>query len=49
VGRDVPIMLSNLRGGVVQTVTNQFGEFRETIETNGDLELVVPGRTISPS
>jgi len=43
VGRDVPVMLSNLRGGVVQTVTNQFGEFRETIETSGDLELMVPG------
>jgi hypothetical protein len=48
VGRDVPIMLSNLRGGVVQTVTNQFGEFRETIETNGDLELVVPGANNKP-
>ena len=43
VGRDVPVMLSNLHGGVVQTVTNQFGEFRETIETSGDLELMVPG------
>ena len=43
VGRNVPVMLSNLRGGVVQTVTNQYGEFRETIETSGDLELMVPG------
>jgi predicted anti-sigma-YlaC factor YlaD len=48
VGRNVPVMLSNLRGGVVQTVTNQFGEFRETIETSGDLELTVPGANNRP-
>ena len=48
VGRNVSIMISNLRGGVVQTATNQFGEFRETIETNGDLELVFPGANDKP-
>src|SRR6267143_207057 len=48
VGRNVPVMLSNLRGVVVQTVTNQYGEFRETIETNGDLEVVVPGANNKP-
>jgi len=48
VGPNVPIMLSNLRGGVVQTATNQFGEFRETIETSGDLELVFPGANNTP-
>jgi hypothetical protein len=48
VGRNVPVMLSNLRGGVVQTVTNQYGEFRETIETSGDLELMVPGADDKP-
>ena len=41
VGRNVPVMLSNMHGRVVRTVTNQFGEFRETINTNGELELVV--------
>lgn len=40
VGRDVPFMLSNLRGRVVRATTNQFGEFREEIENSGDLELV---------
>lgn len=40
VGRDVPFMLSNLRGRVVQARTNQFGEFRAEIESSGDLELV---------
>jgi predicted anti-sigma-YlaC factor YlaD len=48
VGRGVPVMLSNLHGGVVQTVTNQFGEFRETIETSGDLEVMVPGVNNKP-
>ena len=43
VGGNVPVILSNLRGGVVRTVTNQFGEFRETIETSGDLELIFHG------
>ncbi len=38
----VPVILSNLRGGVIRTVTNQNGEFRETIETTGDLELIFP-------
>jgi len=30
-GRGVPVIISNLRGPVVQTVTNEFGEFREEI------------------
>src|SRR6266852_310747 len=41
-GSNLPIMFSNLRGGVVRAITNQFGEFRETIETSGDLELIFP-------
>ena len=48
VGRDVPFMLSNLRGRVVQATTNQFGEFREEIESSGDLELVFSGANDRP-
>jgi hypothetical protein len=48
VGRDVPFMLSNLRGRVVQATTNQFGEFCEEIEHSGDLELVFHGANDKP-
>jgi hypothetical protein len=44
VGRDVTITLSNHRGNVIHTVTNQFGEFRGEIENTGDLELAFPGQ-----
>ena len=44
VGRDVKITLSNHRGNVVHTVTNQFGEFRGEVENTGDLELSFPGQ-----
>ena len=47
-GRDVPFMLSNLRGRVVQATTDQFGEFREEIENSGDLELVFHGAHEKP-
>ena len=40
VGRDVALILANMRGGVVRTVTNQFGEFHAEIENSGDLSLV---------
>jgi hypothetical protein len=39
VGRDVKIILSNHRGNVIHTITNEFGEFRGEIENTGDLEL----------
>ena len=42
-GRDVPVTISNLRGHIVQTVTNEFGEFREEIRSSGDLELKLLG------
>jgi hypothetical protein len=42
-GRNVPVILSNLRGHVVQTVTNEFGEFREEIQSSSDLELKLLG------
>ena len=44
VGRNVNITLSNHRGNVIHTVTNQFGEFRGEIENSGDLELSFPGK-----
>jgi hypothetical protein len=44
VGRDVRVTLSNHRGNVIHTVTNQFGEFRGEIENTGDLELSFPGQ-----
>ena len=39
VGRDVPVVLSDGREYIVNTVTNQFGEFRAEVENSGDLEL----------
>ena len=42
-GRNVPVIISNLRGHVVQTVTNEFGEFREEINSSSDLELKLLG------
>jgi hypothetical protein len=42
-GRAVPVMISNLRGDVVNTVTNEFGEFREEITASSDLELKITG------
>jgi hypothetical protein len=42
-GRGVPVVISNLRGNVVHTVTNEFGEFREELQPSGDLELMVTG------
>jgi hypothetical protein len=44
VGRDVKVTLSNHRGKVIHTVTNEFGEFRGEIENTGDLELSFPGQ-----
>jgi hypothetical protein len=42
-GGNVPVVISNLRGNVVHTVTNEFGEFREELQPSGDLELMVTG------
>jgi hypothetical protein len=38
----IPVTLSSLRGHIVYTVTNEFGEFRAEIENSGDLELSIP-------
>jgi len=43
----VPLVLSNLRGRVVQATT-KIGEFREEIENSGDLELVIMGPVTGP-
>jgi hypothetical protein len=40
---ELPVMISNLRGHVVQTLTNRAGEFCEEIKYSGDLELKFPG------
>jgi hypothetical protein len=45
VSRGVQVKLSNFRGNLIHTVTNEFGEFRCEIDNSGDLELSVPGRT----
>lgn len=42
-GRNVPVIISNLRGHVVHAVTNEFGEFSEEIHASSDLELKLLG------
>jgi hypothetical protein len=39
IGNDARIVLSNMRGQVVNAVTNQFGEFSGEIENSGDLQM----------
>lgn len=48
VGAEVQITLSNLRGSVVQTTANQFGEFRGELENTGDLEVSILPRGGKP-
>ena len=48
IGRDVQVTLSNRRGSVVKTMTNQFGEFRGEVENSGDLEVSFAGGTAKP-
>jgi hypothetical protein len=48
VGRDVPVILSDGREFIVNTVTNQFGEFRCEVKNSGDLELSFLGRSKKP-
>jgi hypothetical protein len=42
VGSNTQVTISNRRGSVVRTMTNQFGEFRGEIANSGDLELSFP-------
>jgi hypothetical protein len=39
-GPDIPVTLSNLRGDVVKTATNELGEFHAELENSDDLELL---------
>jgi len=48
VGHNLQVTLSNLRGHVVQTTTNQFGEFCQEIESSGNLELKFHGANHMP-
>ena len=48
VNADLQVTLSNLRGGVVQATTNQFGEFCQEIENSGNLELKFHGENHKP-
>jgi len=48
-GREIPIVLSNGRGNVVRTVTNEHGEFEGVVEDSGDLELSFVGTDYRPT
>jgi len=48
IGRDVQLTLSNCGASIVNTVTNQFGEFRGEVENSGDLQLSFLGRAGKP-
>jgi len=39
IARDTRVLLSNMRGQVVHTVANQFGEFSGEIDNSGDLQM----------
>jgi len=43
IGSDVHVTLSNRRGSLVKTTTNQHGEFRGEVENSGDLEVSFAG------
>lgn len=47
-GRDVLVVISNLRGQVVLAMANQFGEFRKEIPDSDNLELFFLGLTDHP-
>jgi hypothetical protein len=49
VGREVQVMLSDSRENIVNTVTNQFGEFRGEVKNSGDLEISFLGRSGKPT
>jgi len=48
VGRDVQVTLSDGREYFLNTVTNQFGEFRGEVKNSGDLEISFLGRKGKP-
>ena len=46
--RGIPIVLSNRRGSVVRTMTNEHGEFEGIVEDSGDLDLSFIGANHQP-
>jgi hypothetical protein len=48
VGGEVQVTLSDGRGDIVNTVTNQLGEFSGEVNNSGDLELSFLGRSGKP-
>lgn len=44
----VRVILSNMRGSMVNVVTNQFGEFSGEVENSGDLQLTFTGAGDKP-
>jgi len=48
VAHDVQVTLSDGRESVVNTITNQFGEFHGEVENSGDLDLSFLGRGGKP-
>lgn len=49
VGREIPVLLSNGRGQVVRTVTNEHGEFEGVLEDSGNVELTFVGANYQPT
>jgi hypothetical protein len=43
IARDTRILLSNMRGQVVHTAANEFGEFSGEIDNSGDLRMTFAG------
>jgi hypothetical protein len=39
IAQQTSILISNMRGQAVQTMTNQFGEFSGEIDNSGDLQM----------
>ena len=48
VGRDLEVTISDGRESVVNTITNQFGEFRGEVDNSNNLEITLVGRTGKP-
>jgi len=49
VGRGILVELSNGRGNVVRTVTNEFGEFSGVLEDSDDLQIAFTGENYKPT
>ncbi|HUJ39259.1 MAG TPA: hypothetical protein VLW54_01835 [Candidatus Acidoferrales bacterium] len=49
VARRIPVVLSNGKGSVVRTFTNEHGEFEGVVEDSGDVELSFVGNNYQPT